>query len=382
MDAQVIDDEWEELIGPGVRKKVVFEGAGASPDLGSLVLVNWDGVVIQADGASGYAFAKRSRVTSRIGDGEDIPGLELTLRHMREGQQCLIRCESRFAYGPDGCPSTRPGDKDVPPNTDVEILVELLEVLSKTQLSDMTLDEKLAEGNRKKVVGNDQFARTAYKQALRSYTAACNIIAEVVLPDKESEMFQKVRQLRLDCGNNMATACVRLGEFEKAKEATVDVLRLDPDNMKALFRAGQISSLQSNFVEAKVALRRALNLSPESKEIQDELRRLLVRIKAYNTKRQTVQEAMGKSLLAGSQKQPKVVKGSGGSSGTPVLALQNARKEGKSTEQAVLASRQGGRVKTAVIRIYYFCQSLSGYVVVALAACVVAFFLSQIASTS
>lgn len=229
---------------------------------------------------------------------------------------------------------------------------------------------------------NDQFARTAYKQALRSYTAACNIIAEVVLPDKESEMFQKVRQLRLDCGNNMATACVRLGEFEKAKEATVDVLRLDPDNMKALFRAGQISSLQSNFVEAKVALRRALNLSPESKEIQDELRRLLVRIKAYNTKRQTVQEAMGKSLLAGSQQQPKVVKGSGGSSGTPVLALQNARKEGKSTEQAVLASRQGGRVKTAVIRIYYFCQSLSGYVVVALAACVVAFFLSQIASTS
>lgn len=239
-------------------------------------------------------------------------------------------------------------------------------------------------GNRKKAVGNDQFARTAYKQALRSYTAACNIIAEVVLPDKDSEMFQEVRQLRLNCGNNMATACVRLGELEKAKEATVEVLRLDPDNTKALFRAGQISSLQSNFVEAKLALRKALDLSPESKEIQAELRRLLVRIKAYNTKRHTVQEAMGRSLLAGGQKQPNVFKSSGDSSerpARPVLAPKEASTTGESTEQDV-ASRQGRGVMAAVTWISFYCQSLSAYVVVALAACSVALFLSRIASTS
>ncbi|CAM9720843.1 unnamed protein product [Ascophyllum nodosum] len=299
---------------------------------------------------------------------------------MRGGEKCLIRCESRFAYGPDGCPPTRPGDKNVLPDANIEILVELLEVLSTTPLSEMTLGEKIAEGQRKKAVGNDKFARTAYKQALRSYTSACNVIADVALPNEESEVFRQARQLRIDCGNNMATTCVRLGELEKAKDATVGVLELDPDNTKALFRAGQVSSLQSNFVEAKLALRRALDLNPESKEIQAELRRLLIRIKAYNAKKQTMQEAMGRSLLAASLKENGVANRRDYSSGTPVPAPESTKTEAEIAARSV-TSRHSGGASAAVTWILGCCRSLSGYIFVALLACVVAYFLSQIAST-
>lgn len=217
---------------------------------------------------------------------------------MQLGQTCLVRCESRFAYGPDGCPATEPEDTYLPPNSDIELQVELLEVLSTTALSDMTPEEATKEGQRKKQAGNVHFARAAYKKALRSYTSASNAIAGVDFPDKDTESYREARQLRIDCGNNIATTLARLGEMDKAKEAAVGVLELDPVNAKALYRAGKISSLQSNFVEAKLALGKAFDVNPQSKEVQDELRRLSARIKAYQAKKRSMQETMGRNLFA------------------------------------------------------------------------------------
>ncbi|CAM9298962.1 unnamed protein product [Pylaiella littoralis] len=223
---------------------------------------------------------------------------------MRVGQQCVIRCESRFAYGPDGCPATRSGDADLPPNSDIEVWIKLLGVLSNTSVSDMTPEETIAEGERKKMVGNGHFERTAYKKALRAYTSAANTIAGLEFPNEDTDAFLEARQLRIDCGNNIATTCVRLGDLQKAEEAAVGVLDLDPINVKALFRAGQVSSLQSNFVEARLALQKASSLNPDSKEIQAELGRLSARIKSYKAKRQAMQEKMGQSLFAWPKPEP------------------------------------------------------------------------------
>lgn len=223
---------------------------------------------------------------------------------MREGEQCIIRCESRFAYGPDGCPATKEGDADLPPNSDIEVRIELLGVQSTTSVSDLSPEETIAEGERKKAVGNRHFERAAYKKALRAYTSAANTVAGVEFPNENANAFREARQLRIDCGNNIATTCVRLGDLEKAKEAAVGVLELDPDNAKALFRAGQVSSLQSNFTEASLALKRALELNPASREIQAELHRLSARVKAYKKKRQALEETMARNLFAVSKADP------------------------------------------------------------------------------
>lgn len=223
---------------------------------------------------------------------------------MRVGQQCLIRCESRFAYGPDGCPATRPGDADLPPDSDIELWIELLGVPSNTPVPDMTPQETIVEGERKKMVGNGHFERRAYKKALRAYTSAANTIAGLEFPNEDAGALRLAHQLRIDCGNNIATTCVRLGDLEKAKEAAVGVLEIDPVNVKALFRAGQVSSLQSNFVEARLALQKAQDLNPDSTEVKDELGRLSARIKSYKTKRRAMQEKMGQSLFTGSKPEP------------------------------------------------------------------------------
>lgn len=67
-------DEWEQLLGVAVRRKVIVEGDGDSPELGHLVLFNWEGKQIQPGGEAGSAFTKRTGATTRIGDGDEIPG--------------------------------------------------------------------------------------------------------------------------------------------------------------------------------------------------------------------------------------------------------------------------------------------------------------------
>lgn len=321
--------------------------------------------------------------------GFSFSGLELALRQMRGGQQCLVRCESRFAYGPDGCPATKPGDVELPANEDIELAIDFVEVLASTSPSDMTTDEAIAEAQRKKVVGNGHFERAAYKKALRAYTSACNTVADLNLPDEDSTSFREARQIRIDCGNNVATACVRLGELGKAKEAAVGVLELDPDNVKALFRAGQVSSRQSNFVEAKLALGKAYDLNPQSKEIKAELGRLSVRIKAYQTKRQAIQETMGSGLFA--QAKGKEVSsqsnghGSSTASGAPGQGprlASAARLEGtvlpSSKDEEIVGSSQNSEDgKSSTLFGWGQCRILSASVVVALAACGTLYFVVE-----
>lgn len=308
-----------------------------------------------------------------------LSGVELGLRHMRVGQQCLVRCEARFAYGELGCPATKAGDTDLPPDTDIEVWLELLSILPSTPVPDMSPEEICAEGDRKKLVGNGHFERTAYKKALRAYTAAANLVGGLEFPG-DSDTFREARQLRIDCGNNIAMTCRRLGELEKAKEAAVGVLEEDPTNVKALFRAGQVSSLQSNFVEARLALQKARELNPRSKAIQAELGRLAARIKSYKAKRQAMQETMGRSLCEGSKSPPapkRVCDMEGDEAPAPTLenailanavgdAADQVAGEGAGVGiETVAAEKMGSMVP---FDIQQRCRGVGIYVLVALAA--------------
>ncbi|CBJ25587.1 LOC495188 protein [Ectocarpus siliculosus] len=307
-------------------------------------------------------------------------GVELGLRHMRVGQQCLVRCEARFAYGGLGCPATKAGDTDLPPDTDIEVRLELLSILPSTPVPDMSPEEICAEGERKKLVGNGHFERTAYKKALRAYTAAANAVAELEFPTGDSDTFREARRLRIDCGNNIAMTCYRLGELEKAKEAAVGVLEEDPTNVKALFRAGQVSSLQSNFIEARIALEKARELNPRSKAIQAELGRLAARIKSYKAKRQAMQETMGRSLFEGSKAPPgpkRVCEIEGDEAPAPTLA-NSIWAEAVSCDAAgqvagkgagvAIETDAGEKMRSAVPFDVQRCRGLRVYVLIALAA--------------
>lgn len=75
---------WEELLGSAVKKKVIVDVDGDVPEFGSLVVYNWRGRVLRqvpdGDGrasdpeSDGSVFGERREATTRIGDGDEIPG--------------------------------------------------------------------------------------------------------------------------------------------------------------------------------------------------------------------------------------------------------------------------------------------------------------------
>ena len=51
---------------------------------------------------------------------------------------------------------------------------------------------------------------------------------------------EEVREYRLKCLNNLATTQLKLEQFNEALHTSRDVLTLEPNNVKALFRAGKV----------------------------------------------------------------------------------------------------------------------------------------------
>lgn len=51
---------------------------------------------------------------------------------------------------------------------------------------------------------------------------------------------EEVNDYRVKCLNNLAVAQLKLGHFDEALHTSQDVLFLDPQNVKALFRKGKV----------------------------------------------------------------------------------------------------------------------------------------------
>lgn len=71
--------EWEELLGSGVKRKILVKGTGDCPEHGYLVLYNWAGKITSAKGKAGVTFTSRTEESTRIGDGDEIPGWDKSI---------------------------------------------------------------------------------------------------------------------------------------------------------------------------------------------------------------------------------------------------------------------------------------------------------------
>lgn len=60
---------------------------------------------------------------------------------------------------------------------------------------------------------------------------------------------EEVREYRVKCLNNLATAQLRLEQFDEALHTSRDVLTLEPNNVKALFRTGKVRDLNRTVLQ-------------------------------------------------------------------------------------------------------------------------------------
>eukprot|EP00953_Heterococcus_sp_UTEX-ZZ885_P039915 20422-Heterococcus_DN1.PRE.2 len=282
--------EWRELLGDNVKMKArsktwlhvsnillctpcaslvllkvadtseLTSGFGPKPDVGHVVQFSY-----QVSTLLGQLVALKADAFARIGDGDVhccttphsaivlqtakllcsllvdcTSGLELALRHMSSSQTCVVRCNSRFAYGERGLPPASLNGPAVPPDTDVDFEVTLERIVSTKSIADLTPEENLAEAHFKKSVGNEHFSAANYKLAVKCYQKAVNAV-DSALPQLPAAARSVAQKLVVDCANNMVAAYLALDDLELAEQAVAVALQTDPNSVKGLYRAGQVS---------------------------------------------------------------------------------------------------------------------------------------------
>ncbi len=131
LEPQLIDDYIQrhpdynfELQPSGLYVARVKDGNGLMPQPGDSVYINYIGYFI-----NGEPFAstlKKGKLFSwRIGDNKVIPGLELAVQQMREGQVAFVIIPSYLAYGEEGLLDL------IPPYSPLVFQVELVKVVPK-----------------------------------------------------------------------------------------------------------------------------------------------------------------------------------------------------------------------------------------------------------
>lgn len=263
----VDEDGWLDILGSGqLKKKVVRAGEGRAsrPQRSHWVVVNLKGSL-----DDGTVFEEHTDLKMILGDLETVSGLDISIALMEKKELAEIVVPPRFGYGELG---RKP---DVPPNATLHYQVELLDTMEPKEETDLPFHERQSIGDAKRERGNFWYGRGEFSNAAHCYRRALDFLDDMGLNLSESPPeLQLLLDTRLKVYNNLAAAQIKMEAYEAALKSVDFVLRIQPGNVKALYRKGKVLACRGNVSEAVAVLERALKLEPESKVIQQELGRL------------------------------------------------------------------------------------------------------------
>jgi|EP01033_Poteriospumella_lacustris_P002230 peptidylprolyl isomerase len=278
----------------GLLKKVLAEGSGDSPQPGDEVEAHYvgtldDGTVFDSSRSRGKPFK------FQIGKRQVIKGWDQGFATMTLGEKAILRCRSDYAYGPSGQGS-------IPANATLNFDVELLGFgPKKKEKWEYTTQEKIIEATKLKESGTAAFKEKNYEKALSDYTEAADLV----------EVGDGTLELYLACKLNCAQACINLTDYASAVTHASEVLKKDPQNVKALYRRGLSRNHLGLSEEALTDLNEALVHDPENKAVKLEVAKAKKAIAEANKKTKAIFSNFFSKVSVYDDKEAPVVPGSG-----------------------------------------------------------------------
>lgn len=92
-----------------------------------------------------------------------------------------------------------------------------------------------------------------------------------------NSQLQELLEVRIKVYNNLAAAQMKIGAFDTALTSVDNVLRCQPNNVKALFRKGKILESKGDAGSAIPVLQKGATLDPDSKAIQQLLAKCIMK---------------------------------------------------------------------------------------------------------
>ncbi|CAF1038675.1 unnamed protein product [Adineta steineri] len=205
-----------------------------------------------------------------VGEYDILPAIDIVIQLMDRGERAMIDSEARHCYGDIGCE-----EKQVPPITStssysMKIDLELHDWKYAPEIQALSVKERLYWSDKKRQRGNFSYRRKEYSPALTCYRNALkfiDIIQHPLLEDEEENTQSSVFIDRyIQVQNNLAQVHLLNNQYQQCLEAVNDVLKHDPNNIKALFRQAKALFELGNYDEVIQALK--LLLQNPSKDVE------------------------------------------------------------------------------------------------------------------
>ena len=210
----------------GIKKKILKEGSGASPEQGNEVHVNYIG---RNSDNKVFDQTKDKPFTFKIGSGQVIKGWDMGVKTMKVGEKAEFILSPDYAYG-----NKKVSDL-IPENSTLTFEIELLKVVvPKKEVSDMTYEEKLAEGKKLKAEGVEKFKAKDFSAARDLFTRATAYLETM---DKTKEAEAEGVNLYVTTLSNICNCCDKQKEYHAVVNFATKVLKIKELPKLYYFRA-------------------------------------------------------------------------------------------------------------------------------------------------
>lgn len=204
-----------------------------------------------------------------LSENDLISAIDISLQSMNRGERALIDSDIRHCYGDIGCE-----EKQIPPPNSLhpyrmKIDLELHQWISPIDIQLLPLNERLYWGDKKRQMGNFFYRRQEYLNALQSYQGASRFVDIELNPSINSFDRTILIDRFIQVQNNIAQVNLLLNNYQSCLTAVQHVLKIDPKNVKALFRQGKALFQLGLFEQAIQPLKYLTQINPTNSNDND-----------------------------------------------------------------------------------------------------------------
>lgn len=245
-----------------------------------------------------------------LGNGDILPGLEMAIRFLKLNECGVVKCHSKYAYGPYGRKSFTESNSvipELPPHANVIFKVKIKNIISQDDEQTKTASFIVKVFNEMKSIGNhyykydwvDPDGGSGKVRALKLYNTVCREGTTLLQDlDHGSKERREALFIVVDSFNNISAVYMREKEYRKAKDAAANAIQLDPYNLKALCRAAKAAMMVGEFEECKMALETAEEIA-DNIDIDDGLNKMHVqKLKREFIKKKREHKQLEKEIYA------------------------------------------------------------------------------------
>lgn len=197
-----------------------------------------------------------------LGHSDVIPGLDMGIALMRQGEVAQFKIAPRYAYGSRG--SSEPA---IPAEATLLYEVELLEATHMPDVDDMDPKERVDLADAKKERGNWYFGRNEFDIAVSLYSKGLKFLEGFSsVKAVDGPLVSQAKTITAKLYANLATSQYKLGSDAQAAESCQKCLAIEPNNIKALYRLALIESKQHDYDQAIQHLQLLLQQDPQNTE--------------------------------------------------------------------------------------------------------------------